>query len=128
MTTVNEGQLHLAWIARFQLALLGAGTLLWLLRSKSAAGAFLLTGVLSVAFWHLHSFLVGRMLTPSVRRRWFYAVLVVGKLALLTFGARAIMTCFPTETIPFTAGILLFIGGILLEAGRLVIQPGPEGE
>lgn len=126
MTGPDEGRIHLDWIARFQVVLLLLGTALWLLRTGQAALAFLLAGALSLAFWHLHRFLIGRMLTPSVRQRWFYAFLVMGKLALLALGARAIMTCFPTETLPFTAGILLFVGGILLEAGRLVFQSDPQ--
>lgn len=128
MTVPDEGRFHLDWIARFQWGLLGLGALLWMLKGFRSALAFLLAGLVSLSFWHLHRFLVGRMLTPSVRRRWFYAFLVVAKLGLLTLGARGIMTCFPMETLPFMVGILLFVGGILLEAGRLVIQPERQDE
>ncbi len=121
MMPADSGLEHLTWIGRFQLLLLGAGGLLWLLASWRSAAAFAASGALSLAFWHLHRILVGRMLTPSLRLRWFYGVLVVLKLALLVVGARAIMACFPGETIPFAVGILLFVGGILLEAGRLVV-------
>lgn len=128
MTSADVGLAHLVWIARFQLLLLLVGAPLWLMRSGRSALVFLLAGALSLAFWHLHRFLVDRMLTPSVRRRWFYGFLAMGKLALLAAGARGIMTCFPAETLPFTVGILLFVGGILLEAGRLIFHPGPEHE
>lgn len=123
MTAPDEGRFHLDWIARFQWGLLGLGVILWSFQGLRSALAFFFAGLISLSFWHLHRFLVGRMLTPSVRRRWFYAILVVGKLALLTLGARGMMTFFPAETLPFTVGILLFVGGILLEAGRLVLQP-----
>jgi len=76
-----------------------------------------------MAFWYLHRWLIARMLTPSVRLRWFYGCLGLVKLALLAVVLRAMMVCFPAEILPLSVGVLLFVGGILLEAVRLVVRP-----
>ena len=122
----DDGAFHLTWITRFQLVLLGLGSLLWLLRSGRAALAFLLAGGLSVAFWLLHRWVVAGMLTPNLRRRWVFALLALAKLALIAYGLRAMMTCFPGEAHSLATGILVFAGGILLEAARLIVRPGPS--
>ena len=106
--------------------LLAAGIFLWLLQSWRASLVFAVGGLASIGFWWLHRWILARMLTPSVRRRWFYAVLSVTKLALIALVLRAMMVCFPAETLPLTVGVLLFVGGILLEAFRLVLRPSPE--
>ena len=41
-----------------------------LFRSWRAALVFALAGLASMLFWHLHRWIVARMLTPSVRMRW----------------------------------------------------------
>lgn len=120
----EEGGFHLTWITRFQVALLALGTALWALRSLKASLAFLLAGGISLAFWFLHRWVVGGMLTPNLRRRWVFALLALAKLALIAFGLRAMMTCFPGEAHSLATGILVFAGGILLEAIRLVVRPG----
>jgi len=119
-----DGRAHLVWIGRFQVVLAGLGTALWLLRSPRAALVFLAGSAVSVAFWYLHSIMISRMLTPSVKRRWLYAFLSVAKLALIAFGLRAMMASFSTEAVPLATGILLFVGGILLEAARLAVGGG----
>jgi hypothetical protein len=68
------------------------------------------------------------MLTPSLRRRWFFGVLGMAKLTLLALYLRAMMGCFPTEVLPLTTGILLFVAAILLEAGRLMVAPDPRDQ
>ncbi|HEX9011238.1 MAG TPA: hypothetical protein VF804_12800, partial [Holophagaceae bacterium] len=79
-----EGEEHLRWATRFQVILLALGAPLWgLLRSREAALAFGVGGATSLAFWVLHRYLTARMLTPSVRRRWLYGFLSLGKLALI---------------------------------------------
>jgi hypothetical protein len=123
MNNPSEGLGHLVWIERFQVVLLVLGGPLWLLRSWRAAIAFLVGGAISLLFWRLHRFLVSGMLTPSVKRRWLYAILSIVKLALIALGLRAMMACFSTEAIPLATGVLLFVGGIIMEAGRLVFWP-----
>ena len=66
--------------------------------------------------------LTGRMLTPSVRRRWFYAGLTLLKLALLTVLLRGMIEVLPGEGLPLATGILLFVAAILLEALRLGLR------
>lgn len=124
----DPGRSHLRWITAFQAALLPLGSLAWLLRSRAAALAFLLGGLGSLAFWGLHLWIVRGMLTPSLRRRWFYALLGLFKLALIALLLRGIMACFPTESLPLALGVLLFVGGILLEALRLIVRPGTQEE
>lgn len=124
----DPGRHHLRWIAGFQAGLLPLGALGWLLRSREAALVFLLAGLGSLAFWGLHLWIVRGMLTPSLRRRWFYAVLGLFKLALIALLLRGIMACFPAETLPLVTGVLLFVGGILLEALRLIVRPGNQEE
>lgn len=118
----DPGSEHLDWILRFQALLLPLGTLGWLLRSRWAALAFLAGGLGSLAFWLLHRFITARMLTPSLRRRWFYAILTVLKLALLGLLLHGMMGALPGEGLPLATGILLFVAAILLEAARLGLR------
>lgn len=124
--SADGGTNHLRWIARFQWILLGVGIALWALDSWAASLVFGVGGLASVGFWHLHRWTVSRMLTPSVRLRWFYAALGLLKLALLALVLRAMMVCFPAETLPLSVGVLLFVGGILMEALRLMVHPTPQ--
>jgi len=119
----DPGSVHLTRIGWFQAGLLVAGAGAWLLRSPRASLAFALAGLASMGFWHLHRWIVARMLTPSVRLRWAFGFLVVVKLALLAILLRGIMECFPLEVIPSVTGILLFSAAILLEAVVLVFRP-----
>ena len=125
MTAVSEdpGTHHLVWIGRFMLILWPLGALGWLFRSRWAALAFAVGGVGSLAFWFLHRWTVKRMLTPSVRRRWFYGIFGLFKLALIVLLLRGMMASLPQEAIPLTTGILLFAVAILLEALRLILRP-----
>lgn len=119
----DPGSHHLAWIGRFMLILWPLGALAWLFRSHWAALAFAAGGLGSLGFWFLHRWVVGRMLTPSVRRRWFYALLGLLKLALIVVLLRGMMASLPREALPLATGILLFVGAILLEALRLILWP-----
>ena len=119
----DAGGGHLTRIGWYQVGLLAAGGLAWLLRSGRAALAFALSGLASMAFWHLHRWIVGRMLTPSVRLRWLYGALVMLKLALLALFLRGIMDFFPLEVLPSVTGILLFIASIMVEAVYLMFRP-----
>ncbi len=122
----DPGSGHLTRIAWYQVGLLLLGGPAWLLRSWRAALVFTVAGLASMLFWHLHRWIVVRMLTPSVRLRWAYGALVLVKLALIGFILRGIMDCFPLEVIPSVTGILLFCASILLEAIYLVFRPEPE--
>jgi hypothetical protein len=126
----DPGFSHLEWIQRFQLILLPLGSIAWALKSWRAAGAFLAGGLGSLAFWSLHRVITGRMLTPAVRRRWFYGALTLVKLALLALLLRGMMEVLPGEGLPLSMGILLFVAAILLEAVRLGLRgsepPPPE--
>lgn len=122
-TSTDPGSNHLVWIGRFQWVLLGLGIFLWALDSWQASLVFGVGGFTSIAFWSLHRWIIARMLTPSVRLRWFYGCLGLAKLALLAVVLRAMMVCFPAEIVPLSVGVLLFVGGILLEAFRLVVRP-----
>jgi hypothetical protein len=126
MRATDPGSNHLVWIARFQAILLVAGIVLWLLDSWQASFVFGVGGLTSLTFWYLHRWIIARMLTPSVRRRWFFACLGVAKLALLAVVLRAMMVCFPAKILPLMAGVLLFVGGILLEAVRLIVRPSRQ--
>ena len=119
----DPGTVHMVWIGRFQWALLPLGGLLWLLKSGQAAGIFLLGGVASLGFWYLHRWVVARMLTPSLRLRWFFALLSLLKLALIGLLLYGMMEHFPGEALPLATGILLFVLSILLEAVRLIFNP-----
>ena len=127
MTTIqapeDPGSHHLVWIGRFMLILWPLGALVWLLRSRWAALAFAVGGLGSLTFWFLHRWVVGRMLTPSLRRRWFYGLLGLIKLALIVVLLRGMMASLPREALPLATGILLFVGAILLEAVRLILWP-----
>jgi len=119
----DPGSHHLVWIGRFMLILWPLGCLVWLFRSPWASLAFAVGGLGSLGFWFLHRWTVKRMLTPSVRRRWFFALLGLLKLALIVLLLRGIMACLPREVLSLATGILLFVGAILLEALRLILWP-----
>ncbi len=117
----GEGQLRRVTVAMVALALVGIP--LWgFLRSWTAALVFAAGALTSLAFWVLHRILTTRMLTPSVRWRWIYGFLSLGKLALIALVLRGMMGRYPSEALPLATGILLFVAGILLEALRLMFQ------
>lgn len=117
----GEAQLRRVTVAMVALAILGIP--LWgLFRSWTAALVFAAGALTSLAFWMLHRILTARMLTPSVRWRWIYGFLSLGKLALIALVLRGMMTWYPTEALPLAVGILLFVAGILLEAICLMVQ------
>jgi hypothetical protein len=122
----DAGAIHLRRIGWNQVGLLAVGGLAWLLKSPRAGLVFVLGGLASMAFWHLHRWIVARMLTPSVRLRWLYGALVVLKLALLALFLRGIMDFFPLEVLPSVTGVLLFIASILVEAVWLIFRPGTD--
>jgi hypothetical protein len=119
----DPGSIHLTRIAWLQAGLLVLGAGAWRLRSGRATLAFFLAGLASMLFWHLHRWIVARMLTPSVRVRWVFGFLALAKLALIALMLRGIMECFPLEVIPSVTGILLFSAAIILEAACLVFRP-----
>jgi hypothetical protein len=119
----DPGSAHLVWIGRFQLLLLGAGMPLWAIRGWRASLVFSISGFASLLFWLLHRWVVARMLDPSVRKRWVYGLLSLLKLALIALLLRGMMVFFPAEVLPLATGVLIFVGGILLEAIRLVVRP-----
>ncbi len=119
----DDGAEHLRRITGFVVGLGLAGLPLWgLLRSWTAALAFGVGALTSLAFWSLHRVLTARMLTPSVRRRWLYGFLSLGKLALIALVLRGMMGKYPAEALPLATGMLLFVAAILLEALRLAFQ------
>jgi len=122
----DPGSIHLTRIAWLQAGLLVLGAGAWRLRSGRATLAFFLAGLASMLFWHLHRWIVARMLTPSVRVRWVFGFLGLGKLALLALILRGMMECFPLEVIPSVTGILLFSAAILLEAATLLVRSEAE--
>ena len=107
-------------------AFLILGSAAWMMRSRASALVFAVGGLTSLAFWALHAFLVGRMLTPSVKRRWLYAFLSLGKLALIVLVLRGMMERYPEEGLPLALGLLLFIAAILLEAVLMAFRPLPD--
>jgi hypothetical protein len=117
----QKGVLHLLWVWRFQIMLLPIGTLVWIFKSFISSAVFLAGGILSISYWLLHIWIVGRMLTPSKKLRWFYAVMGLSKLALIAILLHVIVKHFPAEVLPFVAGLTLFVTAMLLEAARLVI-------
>jgi hypothetical protein len=119
----DPGAAHLTRIAWFQPGLLVLGSAAWCLRSGRAALVFALAGLGSMLFWHLHRWIVARLLNPSVRVRWAYGFLILVKLALIALILHGIMDCFPTEDIAAVTGILLFSGSILVEAVYLIFRP-----
>ncbi|HJW42829.1 MAG TPA: ATP synthase subunit I [Geothrix sp.] len=119
----DGGEEHLRRVTRAMVILGVAGILLWgFLRSWTAALAFGVGALTSLAFWTLHRVFTGRMLTPSVRRRWLYGLLSMGKLALIALVLRGMMGRYPAEALPLALGVFLFVAGILLEALRLMFQ------
>ena|GEM_PF-342290 len=122
MTKDLDGSTHLFWIWRFQLSLLPFGVGAWAIKSVISSIIFLAGGIFSLVFWHWHKWAVGKMLSPSVRRRWFFALIGVSKLGLITILLYVIMKYFAGELLPFVTGILLFVAAILLEAARLTVR------
>ncbi len=127
----DDGEEHLRRVTGAMVVLGLLGIPFWgLLRSWTAALAFGVGALTSLAFWTLHRFLTGRMLTPSVRRRWLYGFLSLGKLALIALVLRGMMGWYPAEALPLALGVLLFVAGILLEALRLAFlnpqSPPPD--
>jgi hypothetical protein len=123
MTEHDDGADHLRRITSSMVVLGLLGTLLWgFLRSWTAALAFGVGALTSLAFWTLHRTLTARMLTPSVRRRWLYGFLSLGKLLLIALVLRGMIGWYPAEALPLALGVLLFVAGILLEALRLMFQ------
>lgn len=119
----GEGEDHLRRVTGAMVILGLLGIALWgFLRSWTAALAFAVGALTSLAFWTLHRLLTARMLTPSVRRRWLYGFLSMGKLALIALVLRGMMGRYPAEAVPLAVGVLLFVAGILLEAVRLAFQ------
>jgi len=119
----NEGAGHLRRIARFQAVLALLGAALWGLHSGRAALVFLVGSLTSVIYWQLHQLIVVRMLSPQLRRRWFYGVLTLFKLALIVLALRETMLYYPLEVLPLVTGILLFNASIMMEAVWLVWRP-----
>ena len=119
----HEGAGHLRRIARFQTVLAVLGAAAWGLRSWQAALVFAVGSLTSVIYWQLHQLIVVRMLSPLVRRRWFYGVLTLFKLALIVLALRETMLYYPLEVLPLVTGILLFNAAIMLEAAWLVWRP-----
>lgn len=127
----DDGEDHLRRVTGAMVVLGLLGIPLWgFLRSWTAALVFAVGALTSLAFWALHRHLTARMLTPSVRRRWLYGFLSLGKLALIALVLRGMMGNYPAEALPLALGVLLFVAGILLEALRLMFQkpeaPPPE--
>ncbi len=127
----DDGEDHLRRVTGAMVVLGLLGIPLWgLLRSWTAALVYAVGALTSLAFWSLHRYLTARMLTPSVRRRWLYGFLSLGKLALIALVLRGMMGNYPAEALPLALGVLLFVAGILLEALRLMFQnpgaPPPE--
>lgn len=119
----DEGEGHLRRVTGFMVLLALAGIPLWgLLRSWTAALAFGVGSLASLAFWTLHRYLTARMLTPSVRRRWLYGALSMAKLALIALVLRGMMGRYPAEALPLALGVLIFVAGILLEALGLAFR------
>lgn len=119
----DEGEDHLRRVTGAMVVLGLLGVPLWgVLRSWVAALAFGAGSAASLGFWMLHRYLTARMLTPSVRRRWLYAFLSLGKLALIALVLRGMMGRYPAEALPLATGVLLFVAGILLEALRLAFR------
>jgi len=119
----DDGEDHLRRVTGAMVALGLLGIPLWgFLRSWTAALVFAVGALTSLAFWALHRVLTARMLTPSVRLRWLYGFLSLGKLALIALVLRGMMGNYPAEALPLALGVLLFVAGILLEALRLMFQ------
>jgi len=119
--TPEQGSSELAWISRVQLLLIPVGGLLWLLKSWRASLVFVIGCAASLGFWHVHGWLVARMLAPS--GRWFYGSLSFLKLALIGAVLYEMIKLFPGEHIPLTTGILSFVLAIVLLAVRQFSDP-----
>ena len=112
----DPGSSTLRTVRDLQWALLAAGALGWAFRGRNAVFAFVVGGLVSIAFWSLHRIIVAKMLTPKVRRRWFYGFLTLAKLALIVLTLRGMMGIVPQEGFPLATGLLLFVAAILLMA------------
>jgi len=121
MARDSDGTAHLIWIWRFQLLLLPLGALAWALKSLMSSAAFLSGGLISLIWWQAHKWAVARMLTPSKKQRWLFALIGTFKLALIAILLLVIIKRFPMEALPFATGLLLFVAAILLEAARLTV-------
>ena len=120
---MGEGEDHLRRITLGMGVLAVLGVLLWgPLRSWTAALAWGVGCLTSFGFWGLHRYLTGQMLTPSVRRRWAYGFLSLGKLALIALVLRGMIGLYPAEALPLALGVLIFVAAILIEALRLAFQ------
>ena len=116
----NVCSIHLVRISWFQASLFLVGVLSWMVSSLRASFAFMVTGIVSILFWHLHQWLAVRILTPHTKWRLVFGFLIIVKLALLAAILRGIINYFPMEAIPFVTGIMLFSVPILIEAIYLV--------
>jgi len=114
---LDPGSGMLKTIARIQWILLVPGALAWTMRGRNAVFAFMVGGLVSMAFWSLHRIIVAKMLTPKVRLRWFYGFLTLVKLALIVLCLRGMMVIVPQEGLPMATGLMLFVVAILLVAG-----------
>ena len=119
----DGGAGHLRRIGRLQWGLWAAGSAAWALRGRDAVLVFAVGGLASMLYWHLHRVIVVRMLSPLVRRRWFYGFLALMKLTLIVLVLHGMMSYFPLEVLPLVTGILLFNASIMLEAAWLVLRP-----
>jgi hypothetical protein len=119
----DQGEDHLRRITKAMIILALLGVILWgFLKSWTAALVFGVGSLTSLAFWTLHQVLTAWMLSPSKRRRWVYAVMSVGKLALIALVLRVMIGRYPAEALPLAMGVILFVAGILFEALRLAFQ------
>jgi hypothetical protein len=118
----SDGSEHLRWIWRFQVCLLPVGSLVWLLSSAISSLTFFVGGLASLFIWQFHKWAVARMLSPSVKLRWFFGLAGSLKLVLIAFFLRVIIKHFPSEVFPFVTGLLLFVAAIMMEAARLTIR------
>ena len=117
-----DGTVNLRWIWRFQLLLVPLGMVVWTLKSVKSSVIFLAGSLASLVVWRLHKWAVVRMLSPSKKLRWFFALVGISKLVLIAILLHVIVKCFQMEALPFVTGLLLFVAAILLEAARLIIR------
>jgi len=112
--------INIVRISWFQVCLLLVGTFGWVAVSLRAGFVFIVTGSLSTLFWHLHQWLVLRILTPHIRWRLVFGLLIIMKLALLAAILRGIINYFPMEVVPIITGVMLLSVPILVEAAYLI--------
>jgi hypothetical protein len=118
---------HLVRISWLQVALFFVGVLSWIFYSLRASLVFMLTGLASMLFWHIHLWLVSRVLTHNIKWRFVFGFLIILKLALLALILRGIIYYFPMEAVPLVTGTMLFSVPIIIEAIYLTFQSGPDG-